>query len=272
MTEFSIFTPGNPLNFPLVPLSEQVGAKPFFGRLQLKDPRSDEYPLEAHLPRKLSTSEKKMNHRKWRGRWHGNQGSTSYCTAYSLLHLWEMEPINHPRSYGQWKGKPMPIFSPRELYCEAQAIDPWPGGCGKVITLDAYDGTSVTAMMQVAKNRGMISEYAWEYKRIENVIEYLMHVGPVIAGTNWYDGMMLPEKERKSNPQALLNATGSLVGGHAYVLDEIDLRKSRKGFEIGVFQSWEDDWGLAGRAYMSIETLERLMLEDGEICLVKENP
>lgn len=255
------------LYFP--PISEQIGARPSFGRLILHDERNKEYPLRRLANKLTEPSVKKRYKRKWRARWQGNQGNSSMCTAYSFLHFFEHEPINHPRSRGKYKGKPTPIVDPRELYCEAQQLDPWPGGCGLVPARDAYDGTSVLAMMKVAQARGYISEYSWEYSNVDNVINALLHVGPVIVGTNWYRGMELRANDANTL-NALLLAEGALTGGHAYLLDEVSLEKKNKGREIGVFNSWGSDWGWSGRAYMSLDTLEKLMREDGEVCLATE--
>lgn len=255
------------LYFP--PISDQIGAKPHFGRLILHDERSKEHPLRKLANKLEKPSVKKRYARKWRSHWQGNQGQSSMCTAFSFLHFFEHEPINHPRSYGKYKGFPHPVIDPRILYCEAQNEDPWPGGCSPNPANDAYDGTSVLAMMKVAQRRGYISEYAWEYSNVDNVINALLNVGPVIAGTNWYRDMEL----RKNDPntkEALLLPTGGLVGGHAYLIDEYDSSKARKGREFGIFNSWGPSWGWNGRAFISIETLEQLMREDGEICLATE--
>lgn len=258
------------LTFPLI--SEQIGAKSRFGRLILHDERNKDFPLRA-LSKKLAPKPtiKQRTERKWRARWQGDQGNTSMCTAYSFLHFFEHEPINHPRSFGKYKGKPYPIVNPRELYCEAQQLDPWPGGCGTKDKGDDYEGTSVLAMMKVAQGRGFISEYAWEYSNLENVIKTLLEIGPVMVGTNWYSGMELNQSDGNSR-NAILVPEGRLVGGHAYLLDEINLTKARKGTEIGIFNSWGPNWGWNGRAFISLDNFEKLMREDGEVCLATELP
>lgn len=253
------------LTFPSI--EEQIGAKPKFGRLILKDERNKEYPLKKLL-RSAKPTVKARKERIWRPHWQGNQGNTSMCTAYSFLHYFEHDPVRHPRSYGKYKDAPYPCIDPRILYCEAQQLDPWPGGCNTGQP-DSYDGTSVLAMMQVAQARGYISEYHWETKDVDNVAQAVLLLGPVIIGSDWYRNMMLRQGD-KNTPDSLLLATGPKVGGHAYLIDEINLTSKRKGREVGIFNSWGIDWGWAGRAYMSLDTLEKLMREDGEVCIATE--
>jgi len=265
------------LTFPSI--EEQIGAKPKFGRLILQDERSKDHPLRAIASKDVKPTVKPRKERKWRARWQGNQGSSSMCTAFSFLHCFEHEPINHPRSYGKYKGCPIPCVDPRILYCEAQQIDPWPGGCRgfkiedpKTISpFSDYDGTSVLAMMKVAQTRGYISEYNWEFSNVDTVVETVMNKGPVIVGTNWYRQMELKPNDPNTN-EALLLAQGSLVGGHAYLIDEVNLTRKGKGREIGIFNSWGPEWGWSGRAYMSLDTLEKLIREDGEVVFATEIP
>lgn len=251
------------------PISEQPGAKPRFGRLKLLDTRSLEYPMEPQVRSKRVGLRKQ---RKWRKRWHGTQGNYPYCTAYAALHYFEHEPVNHPRSYGKYKGKPTPLFDPRVLYCAAQQKDPWPGGCGQSYPLDSYDGTSLSAMLAVMKDFGMVTDYYWEFKNVDTIIKALLTTGPVMVGTNWYSDMLLDGRGKiKNKRDAIITPTGSIEGGHAYILDEIDLTPKNKDIAIGMFNSWES-WGYGGTsAYMSLDSLETLMREDGsEFALATE--
>ena len=254
------------LTFP--PISEQIGALPGFGRLKVKDERSKEFPM-----RKMAQKGKKYSKRErnWRAHWQGNQGFSSMCTAFSFLHLFEHEPINHPRSYGKYKGFPYPVIDPRILYCEAQNIDPFPGGCGSSENNDAYEGTSVLAMMKVAQQRGYISAYAWEFINVDNIVESLLMHGPVIVGTDWFENMSLRPGQHNAG-EALLLPTGKPEGGHAYLLDGVNLTRGFKGKEIRIFNSWGNMWGWSGRAFMSLDTLDFLLKRDGEAVIVEECP
>lgn len=246
-------------------IEDQPGAAPTFGRLKLFDQRSLEHPMTERL--RAIKKKPKRTQRSWRPHWQGDQQRTSQCTAYGSLHLWDMEPVAHPRYSGKYKGYPYPFLDPSVLYCEAQALDPWPGEC------NAYDGTSTTAMMQALKARGMISDYTWEYKNVDVIVETLLEIGPVGIGVSWYEGMLLKKKDGPYNPDnAILQVTGPEVGGHFTVLNAVDLSKKRKGKELTVFNSWGADWGANGRGYMSLDTLSKLLELDGEAVIISEVP
>ena len=250
------------------PIEEQPGSKPKFGRLKLVDVKNLQHPISEKLrfaPRPPSTKR-----RKYRAYWQGDQGYTSECTIFTLLHWFDMGPISHPRSRGKFKGFPKPLYSTRELYCRAQTLDPWPGGCRTGGGND-YDGTSSLAAMKLGQELGIIQDYSWEYENLENVIRALLCVGPVMIGVNWYEGMELPSpggRVKYNEHTAVMTATGNIIGGHQTLIDEIDL--NRKGREFGIFNSWGPEWGVNGRAYVSLETMEFLLKNEGDFCLATE--
>ena len=63
-----------------------------------------------------------------------------------------------------------------------------------------------------------------------------------------------------------IRLTGRFVGGHAYLINGVDLNK--KVFRIK--NSWGKSWGLGGHAYISFNDMTRLIRENGEICLATE--
>jgi hypothetical protein len=241
-------------------IEEAPGNKPKFGRLELVDQRNFEYPLKDVL-RKAKRSVKLRTQRSWQARWWGDQGSSSMCTIFSMLHLLEHSPVTFPAS----KKHEKPLRNPRQMYCRAQNIDPWPGGCGATERKDAYDGTSVLAAVQVFEEEGFIESYHWEYNDVDNVVAAVRDHSPVLIGSNWYAKMNTPEFIT-----GIIHPTGKLVGGHAYLIDGIDLRKASKDRAVRIFNSWGKGWGQQGRAYMSIDSLESLLKNHGEVCIVKE--
>lgn len=139
----------------------------------------------------------------------------------------------------------------RWTYQRAQTMDEWPG--------EDYDGTSVRAGAKVLQDTGFISEYRWAWDGME-AIRAVLDIGPVVVGTNWYEGMFEP------NDRGLVVPSGSIAGGHAYLIDGANLNRGL----VRLKNSWSKSWGRGGRAVMTITDFSRLISEDGEACLATE--
>jgi len=176
--------------------------------------------------------------------WWGNQGNTSQCVGYAWAHWIEDGPIRH--------GGIPPIVDPTYIYVNAQKIDEWPG--------ENYDGTSIRAGAKFLKSINKISSYYWAFD-LKTLIDTVLYLGPVVCGTNWYHGMFYP------NASGVIRPTGRVLGGHAYVINGIDIDK--KLFRIK--NSWGQRWGKNGFAYISFTDMEKLIRENGEICIAAEN-
>jgi C1A family cysteine protease len=85
-------------------------------------------------------------------------------------------------------------------------------------------------------------------------------LGPVVVGTNWYNGMFYP------NRNGLIKISGRIAGGHAYVINGVNT--VTRLFRIK--NSWGQSWGQSGHAYISFTDMERLIRERGEICFAVE--
>lgn len=212
---------------------------PGFGRLYAPDPR--DYPLSARL---ATVPPSTRSHRYWNAEgWWGDQDGTSQCVAFAWTHWVEDGPVTH-------EGRP-PILDPGDLYDEAQRVDEWPG--------EDYDGTSVRAGAKVLKMLDLISEYRFA-SSVGEVVKTLLELGPVVAGTAWVQGMMEPDAE------GFVEVTGSSVGGHAYKLDGVNVKRG----VLRLKNSWGQGWGRRGHAFIAIEDFEKLLRQDGEACLATE--
>ncbi len=210
------------------------------GRVVSKDRRDQRFLLSA------PTVPATRTHRYWYDNgWWGDQGATSSCVGHAWAHFVEDSPRTHPA--------PGFHIDPYTIYREAQKVDEWTG--------EGYDGTSVRAGAKYLQAQGVIGEYLWAFD-VDTVIRNILEVGPLVVGTNWYEGMFYPKRD------FIIHPTGRVAGGHAYVLNGYN--KATKLFRCK--NSWGRGWGSKGHAYMHRSTFARLLAEDGEACIATETP
>jgi hypothetical protein len=226
------------------------------GRVHIPDQRDAQFPLSKALGQiKIIHESTKVRNYKywWANGWWGDQGNTSQCVAYSWLHWLEDGPITHFYE-NRIKTKNRhhdPLYKPEVIYNEAKKVDEWED--------ENYDGTSVRAGAKILKKYGAIQEYRWA-TNAQEVIEAIQMIGPVVVGTWWHYNMFFPDEN------GIITATGSKVGGHAYVINGVNLKK-------GLFRiknSWGKSWGKNGHAYISISDFDKLLKDYGEACVAFE--
>lgn len=208
-----------------------------FGRLYVPDSRDNNYQVKTIL------GISKRNVRWWGDSvWRGNQGQTPECVAFAWVGWLEAGPI--------YQGPPHPIVNPDNVYKKAQKIDgvPLP-----------HDGTTVRAGAKVMQKLGFIKSYYWAAS-VDEMIQTILQLGPVVVGTAWYTGMMRPSSD------GVICATGSIVGGHSYLLSGVN--RTTELFRIR--QSWGLGWGLKGHAFISFKDMTKLLNDSGEACLATE--
>ena len=208
------------------------------GRLAAVDERDGAYMLQA--PRRSARTS-----RVWYDNgWWGDQGWTSQCVAYAWAHYIEDSPKTHPKAGSQ--------VDPGLLYKAAQLIDEWPG--------EDYDGTSVRAGAKVLQKMGIIGEYLWAWD-IRSIALTVLEQGPVIMGTDWYEGMFSPDPRT-----GVIKPEGEVVGGHAYIINGYNTWTNL----FRIKNSWGRGWGKKGRAWIHADDLGRLLAADGEACMTQE--
>jgi hypothetical protein len=210
------------------------------GRLHAPDARDSAYPMRAVLAAPTARLTRYWNDTGW----FGFQGPYPYCVGYAWSH-WLADGPRTDRAMAEG-GTQYAV----DLYQAAQFVDEWPG-------VD-YDGTSVRAGAKVLKARSRIVSYHWA-QTVEDVVQAVLDMGPVVVGTAWTAGMFEPVND-------VIRDTGPVVGGHAYLLNGVTLKKGL----FRVKNSWGRSWAGDGRAWLEIETFERLLAEDGEACLAIE--
>lgn len=198
-----------------------------YGRVYVPDPRDDKYRLRA--------AKSKREVRTWELKWLDNQLVEPRCCGSGWSHFMKCPPVN------QW-------LDPQGMYEIAKRFDEWEG--------EEYDGTSVRAVADVLLKLGVLAEYRWA-KNAETVANHVLEYGPVVMGTNWYEGMEVPDH------RWTVHATGEVLGGHAWCITGYSRRSDLFRFA----NSWGRDWGRNGFAYISKKDLNKLIREDGEACV-----
>lgn len=213
-----------------------------FGRIFKEDKRDNEFPVSDYISPRLPKIPKKNW---WADGWHGNQGTTPFCVVYAWSHWFEDGPVIQNVVLGREK----PIFNTKTFYDACQVRDQIPG--------TNYDGTTVRAGAKILKELGVIEEYRWAFS-IDDVINAVTYLGPMVVGTMWYSRMTSPSSDR-----AIISPKGRSEGGHAYMINGID--NDNEMFRIK--NSWGKNWGKNGQAFISFKNFEKLLHDQGEACV-----
>ena len=210
------------------------------GRIRQEDPRDQSYllratPLLAALPARPKRKTWYLPERL-------NQGSRPHCVGFA----WKGFLLSRPRR--------RTASDPVTIYNEAQRLDGIPG--------EDYDGTTVRGgAVFLKKEARLVGSYRWAFT-LRDALDACGLVGPLVLGTDWLEGMMSPTASNVWTIQA----TGSFVGGHAYLLLGYD---DSRGLAL-IHNSWGSRWGLDGRAYIPYFDLDRLIRHGGEACIALE--
>lgn len=206
-----------------------------FGRRYVQDERDRRYLMP---PRRLSEAPRA---RYWHADGVLDQGFTAECIGYA----------GHKYlTAGPTRNVSFPL-TPTQLYKLSQQNDEWPG--------DDYEGTSVRGLFKTLNKLGFVSGYSWTWD-VETMMAHVLTVGPVVVGTKWFDAMVYPSM------QGVIHPVGRDLGGHAYLI----IGGNRDKGLCRVLNSWGPGWGQNGRAWISFEDMQTLLLDSGECCTATE--
>jgi hypothetical protein len=167
-----------------------------------------------------------------------SQGETPHCVGFSMANFGINLPIQ--TSYTNDDGH-------RFYYmCKKLDNDANPDGT------PAETGSTVRSAAKVLKQLGKIDAYAFA-PDMASIKWWILNKGPLIAGTIWTEDMFKPDADN------LVHPTGAVAGGHAYLLNEWTLDN-----RIGIQNSWDDEWGKKGKAYITSAEFEKIFKYDGE--------
>lgn len=250
-----------------------VASDPRLGRLEEFDERSRDYSV-----RELLSAEPPLRGRKWYSPRHYilNQGidlgfdnwNPSGCTGFSRTYdlAGSPVPVKILSSDPSMEAKYVPPdnYFAFALYKLAQQFDEWAG--------EAYEGSSVLGAFKAAQALGYIGEYRWAFD-IDDFIDALGHIGPVVVGSAWLNSMFDPK------PSGLVDVDFSSgeAGGHAFDFDHLIVSRRamrehlgagepiREGdILLGGPQSWGEGWGHNGRYLFWASDMEALLKDNGE--------
>ncbi len=161
------------------------------------------------------------------------QGNLGHCVGFSMANFGICEPIKY--NFTNKDG--------HDFYYLCKEIE----GRPKV-----EEGSTLRAAAKALKQLGRISGYAFA-RSVSDIRWWLLNRGPVIAGTLWQEGMMKPDSKN------IISISGANLGGHAYLLTEWTTDNY-----IGIQNSWGNDWGIKGKAYISSTDFAKIFARGGE--------
>lgn len=219
---------------------------PRLGRHVRHDSRSLRYRAAARDPLKLAT----IRHSILIGLM--NQGNVGSCTGHGGTNNIAFKDFWPAAKDAIGPGDPH-VFAVR-LYGDATALDPWEG------TYEPDDtGSDGLSIAKVLHARNLISGYQ-HATSLEAALTALA-VRPVMIGSSWLSGMYEVDKDGH------MAVTGQSVGGHEYILDELDVEQRR----VWMRNSWGTTWGQGGRAWMSWDDLGKLLDDQGDCTVLVPN-
>ena len=167
-----------------------------------------------------------------------DQGETPHCTGFGDATYLINEPTYTPSTDEDG----------HRFYYMNKEFDGEPG---------QENGSCVRSAAKTLQAVGRISNYAFA-PNFELIKWWLLHRGPVCVGTIWYMGMFTPDEDN------IIYPTGTVEGGHFYVLNGIDPE-----YVYGQ-NSWGPGWGDNGAFRMRISDFISIFQLGGEASVAVE--
>ena len=211
------------------------------------DEKSKQYSIQSYLNNKRVVKRKVF----WEEGIVLDQGSEGACVGFG----WMGNILSNPNAPLPQPQVAQANSIARGYYQRAKKIDQWPG--------EDYEGTSVLAGAKIILEEGLIDSYRWCFG-IDDVRTSIITTGPVVIGVPWRSGMY------STNNAGIVSVSGNLVGGHCLVITGYDPAMKIGSETVEVFRwrnSWGNDYGINGSAYIRATDLSKLLSVDGEACV-----
>lgn len=221
------------------------------GRIPEQDERDQGF-LAKGLLAEPAQVELLTGYKYWSSVHWNDQGQSGMCVGFNSINWWEDGPITHPHIE----------YDPIQFYDACCLKDAWPDNDNGDINF----GTSVHASGKVMKERGWIDAYYWGLDLV-TIANWIRTKGPVLAGTNWYYPMF--DTTYHDGHEFIEIPTGAqIAGGHCYIWDGVNIDRKVIRAKLG---SWDRaSFGDNGYGWLSFDTAERLISEDGEFMMAQE--
>lgn len=196
----------------------------------------------------------------WKPSYTLDQGAEGECVGYGTAGTAASAP--NPKTlviHLDPSGDETEDSTAEKLYIAAQVYD---GTIKAGGTPDEQAGASVLSGLKAAKDAGLITSYH-SAPTIAECITALTTMGPLVMGTDWYEGMMNPDSK------GFIAPTGKVAGGHCWEVDWINAARDT----VGMHQSWGSGWGVSvngvpGHAYIKLTDFARLLATQGEAWVI----
>jgi hypothetical protein len=162
-----------------------------------------------------------------------NQGDTPHCVGFSIGDFGICLPVQDFLTNKDG----------HNFYYACKIIDQEP---------NQENGSNIRSAAKVMQQNGMIETYAFA-SSINEIKWWLVNKGPMVIGTTWTNDMFSPDSDN------IIHITGGEAGGHAYLINEV-----RNNSLFGIQNSWGDNWGINGKAYIPISEFTTLFRNGGE--------
>jgi len=173
-----------------------------------------------------------------------DQGAEGACVGFGCAGEAAAQPVPLPDVTDEWA---------LAFYRQAQQLDEWPG--------EAYSGTSVLAGCLAGRERGLWSGFRWAFSAAE-LAAAVVEQGPAVIGVQWRAGMY-------EAPGGVVKVEGQVVGGHCLLvlgfLPSVPELDDAPGFLW--LNSWGEDYGVAGTAWISVTDLQALVDAGAELAI-----